>query len=982
MMKVKNILSIVTVASATLRPIQSKNGTKVTRNDQLLSLLATRRRQIIENRFRTHIKAIVELAKNGTNTTRKYDSLPNNASALNLHLKLSDLLQNSVNTTSQEINLPNTEINVVNVSSPKNAQNNRKHAVINASQISENKTNTKNLPIIRNILFRRKMSYLNRKLPLDFDQITYDTLSLSEKTPDDLLMDAEDSLQVEESSHDKIIYYDVKNNSSKNSMNNFDDASEETKAMSLMNKTYHNEKTPEVISKDEYVIVTRKDKNENKTVTEKTTLKTNHTQITNTTVDTEKINKPPKIRQKEKPAKNNTHFMSQSLYNYFRPHEDVPEEEMQPFLHFGEKIQVTKQNTSKNPSIKPTQFTPKQEENTTQKHEEEIDENMDVSVTKPIYENKIPKIIPNQKTNVVQQYIKNRSYNVTKAAENRNFTKSERKTPVLNIPKLRNNSRNRGFRNRTIFFHQKRNGMRQTINLHPNTSIADLKPVEYVTDVNNQSNSINNTNNTDVENVVSLENTTSLSDVTRPEISRNVTTPIVGTSTERDIEKIIINKTPTHSRKTTEKMQKMTELTTTATTRKLSTTFVVPTTRILATDVVTSISIKSSVSDTTNKTIESKNLTNIDPEATVIAKLNNFTSQSFNKNLTRNYTRPVYHEIRRTGTKTIIEPNKSTEIEKQTPVFYLNKTDFIIHVPDVETTTYPEFASENIKETETTQKIETKTNQQIFDDIKINTRIKDVTEKDITNTMTSTLRSKTHEITTIKNINERINVTTESGINSRVTTEKFNKRIIPTEQTKIITTEATTKTTTTEKNRRPTTTEGKKMLNLSLTNQESASELPLATLFNVIDFKKTESPKNTTVPSRIIPGTETVISKKNEDSSSFDNIHAAYVLASLGLIPMAVIVIYVIRSVMKRKNKCFEDFEAELQDDKANIITPVARLPALVHGKKLFQNFLYYLHEIFCIKNMLCAWSCLHCIFSEKNNYFVSFNLTEDDFLN
>lgn len=819
---------IVSVPStAVSRPLVSRNHTKVERNDQLLSLLANRRRQIIQSRFKNHIKTIVELAKHGhpdslPGTQTQSNDTNSNVTTLNIHINLTELLHNSVNATSDEqaAGSPSTEINLVNVSSPRSVHKNRKHVAHfrDAPQVPENKNASKQtMPIIRNILFRRKMSYLNRKLPLDFDTVAYDTLGISEigKTGDELVMDSEDSLQVEESSHDKLIYYDVKNNSSKNSMNNFDDVSEETKTMAMLNKTHHHLKNHDMVT----------------VAPDNTTVNVDPINITNTTSfvnnsTADEQNESSRNGTKGRPVKigrNNTHFMSQSLYNYFRPHEDVPEEEMQPFLHFGDKLPVTKQpsaDVTKNQSSTKT-------DSTTQKMEEkEVDENMDVSVTKPIYENKIPKgsVAPSvQKPTVVQRYMKNRSQNLTRAYEARESLKNEKKN-VVSIPNLRNISRHRGYRNRTIFFHQKRNGVIHTINLHPNSTIADLKP--HIIEGNIEGNQ---------------------SDV---EVATN-SSELVDENAGKEILK-------------TEKIVKSTA----------STTVITPTTRILSTDVVTSISVKSSVSTKNNTDVSGAgpNATSIE-NGNATAKLNKST-----------------------------KPTRTENVKIPTPIFYLNKTDFIIHVPDPELTTIrPDIEIET--ETEPVRK---------FDDIEIKTRIfggnEDVTEKEIAYTTIVTspasTRSKTHETKAIK---------TEPYTTDRpnVTSEKREPEI-------------SSKTQTIDP------------FNVSRIN--AASELPLATLFNVIDFKKTDPPKNSTipapvsipVPSRPTPGTETVISRKRDDDTSFDNIHAAYILASLGLLPMAVIVIYVIRNLMKRKNKCFENFEAELQDDKATIITPVARLPALV----------------------------------------------------
>lgn len=758
-----------------------------------MALLANRRRHIIESRFKNHIKTIVELARHNTpavSAKKEGDATTN----ITLHLNLSDLLHNTTENGSK------------------------------GEAIQENKTKT-NMPVIRNILFRRKMSFLNRKLPLDFDPDSYDTLALSElgKNGEDILVDAEDSLQVEESSHDKLIYYDVKNNSTKQTMNNFDDTSEETKAISMHNKS-------KIIPPDDTSTKTKLDNNE----------------TTSKKVANNKDNKTD-----YRGSKNNTHFIPQSVFNHFRPPEDVPLEEMQPFLHFGDKLPTAKQNLTRNQS---TRTPPKEklfiDDNVPQKNEDEVDEHMDVAVTKAAFENKIPKLaIPSQKVTVVQQYMKNRSYNISKSLAEKNNTKTTKNDRILNIPRLRNSSRNRGFRNRTIFFHQKRNGLRQTINLRPNSTIADLRPPAQksengeenlnasVRDEDNETISRNVTKNLEKYTtkalplrVINLENTTL-------DIRRDLAT---------EATKIFSTKQVSGSNGA--------EVTT-----KIVPTVITPSSKILSTDVVTSISISSSISEHNKTKSKTLGLIPSDSEATVISQLNNFTSQSFNKDIA--------------DKKAVPKLRNTSEAEKPIPVFYLNKTDFIIHVPDSEMTTLNSARNTYfVPETDATQtEMEVVTKP-------LENNIKDVSKKDITQ-MTSTVKST------------RVNATT-------ATTQA----------------EITTKST-------------KNIKFLNIFNNTN-SELPLATLFSVIDIKKSEPDPafNTT---KII-ATETVISRKKQNEASFDNVHAAYILACLGLIPMFIIMIYIVRNFMQRKNKCFEEFDTEMHDDKTNFITPVARLPSLL----------------------------------------------------
>lgn len=477
----------------------------MTRDGQLLSLLAARRRLVIEDRFKNHIRNIVEITtrQNISNTVPKIEAtFPNSSRTLNLHLNLSDLLHNTVSNHSDDslMKNPSTESNVVNVSSPRSIYKTRKHdGHYEPSQIQENKTSAKNLnmPIIRNILFRRKHSYLNRKLPLDFEQITFDTLGISEinKNPDDLLLDNEDSLQVEESSHDKLIYYE-KNNASKKSGNNFEDSSDEMKGISMNNKTFHNNRnsfknnsSKELSTRVKSIVdvknitadETHADKFDSDEIivvfntTEPKINLTTSSELYLTKVADKFVDKENKTELKSQ--KNNTRYLSPSLYSYFRPL-DVPEEEMQPFLRFGEKLPNNKFNLSRTQSFDKEKILT-EENSATVKNEEEVHENMDVAVMKPIYENKIPKLnMPNQKVNIAREYYKHRiqSKNGEKNLTNTtNSPKVDKKVIIFN-QQQRNSTRNRGFRNTTIFFLDRMKGLRKTINLGPNSTIADLKP--------------------------------------------------------------------------------------------------------------------------------------------------------------------------------------------------------------------------------------------------------------------------------------------------------------------------------------------------------------------------------------------------------------------------------------------------------------------------------------------------------------------------
>lgn len=942
-------------------------------------------------------------------TIPKNINLPNNTKSINVHLNLSDLLKNpGANTSEENVNLSNasTESNIINVSSPRTT-NKPTRKNVEPPQIPENKNlataKTANMPIIRNILYRRKMSYLNRKLPLDFEQIAFDTLGISEinKNPEDLIFDNEDSLQVEESSHDKLIYYDVKNNSSKKSGNNFEDASDEIKTMSIMNKTFNSNTNKKNITFISTTTGSAEESNESSTNSsnlDDIVVLLNTTEATATTTIT-----PQKVENKTEETKtlhkNNTRFMSPSLYNYFRPL-DVPEEEMQPFLHFGDKLTNIKPNQS--PKL-PEKKKPEE----TQKNEEEIHENMDVLADKAILiENKITKMnLPNQKVNAARDYYKSRNQN---KSLQKNTTETPSSQKQKTVAQLRNTTRNRGFRNQTIFYQNKRNGVRQTINLRGNVTLSDLKPSTVITEITTDTPVVSSTENQKIVKLekITAENTTEV--VTPQSKSPETSTLAIVASTKA--KNVPQTSTPVIETKTTVKNDDLI----TSSTKYLvdSTTSSAPTTRILSTAVVTSVSVKSKPKNGTKDNLQStehkvQTTTDInDSDATVVAALSNFTLQAFQNNTKVNNTTSsrnpatVYpsidiplRNISKSGnnglyahhleyavpqringtassrvqttqttpkTKFILRPHKRTTTQQ---AIKSTTTEFVINVEDdeqtdtaVETTKLDletftpkvlinsRFGSAEILTTTPTPRTPaTRTRGTITLVPKTPVTVTPVpitpvpttpvpttpvaatpvAATPVTTTPVTTPVTTTPVTTTIKS------PTITSSATPSTTTTPVTTTSAKTKTSTSSTTTITTPTSTTTEESSPTTTKppNRTFNTTMLSKPDAESELPLATLFSVTDFKK---PENQT--RQRSPAIETVISRKSENEVSLDNIHAAYILAALGFLPMMVIVIYVVRSVMKKKHKNIEDFEAEMHHDseKKSIIHPVARLPTLV----------------------------------------------------
>lgn len=162
--------------------------------------------------------------------------------------------------------------------------------------------------------------------------------------------------------------------------------------------------------------------------------------VNNTDIESTKLLKV----ESEKDKRNDTLFMSQEIYNHFRPLEtELPVEDMAPFIHFGQKLggQIISDNLTDSPSLSAStksinfiaapperrkfnsRYSATEKYKNTSVDEEENNEEMDVSVVKNIIEkNKIRNTVkgpaPQRHVGLVNAYRKQSSTSTTSKPPN------------------------------------------------------------------------------------------------------------------------------------------------------------------------------------------------------------------------------------------------------------------------------------------------------------------------------------------------------------------------------------------------------------------------------------------------------------------------------------------------------------------------------------------------------------------------------------
>ncbi|XP_077290983.1 uncharacterized protein LOC143914588 [Arctopsyche grandis] len=434
----KNNTKSAIVTGAQRRPM---GNSLPKRDSQLLSLLAARRRQLLADRVGTHLATIATFANK-----------PDKHNITNAHLEIRD----SNNTVIKRIIVPDNNKSSSAENRPSDVRGHASRPLLRPestiakltpearSQETKSTLNAKALQeakVIRaGVLNQRRKPASEvvrfgpgtRKPLIDLSVVSHETLGIPEnRTPNpdsasdekddvDVILDPDEEFQVDESNHGIYLYnYTTNATSPYNSNDTVSTPISSVNSLnitlttnpSLVESTMSNETLAESIA--------------NVTNTEGVAL-SNKTEPTTTT-------KPSKIEPKEN--ENNTLFLTDELYNHFRPLEsELPVEDMAPFIYFGQKITLS----APKDNVTQLQFSPTKpthyirtvdkkrgtyrpvvtEKNVSEENEEEVNENMDVSVVKNVIEkNKIRNTIkmqaPSRHTNLVSAYRKQQIQNST-----------------------------------------------------------------------------------------------------------------------------------------------------------------------------------------------------------------------------------------------------------------------------------------------------------------------------------------------------------------------------------------------------------------------------------------------------------------------------------------------------------------------------------------------------------------------------------------
>ncbi|KAI5631937.1 protein tyrosine kinase domain-containing protein [Phthorimaea operculella] len=362
-----------------------------TRDQQLHAVLAARRRQLLSGRLATHINTLAHLAHKPNKGNATFAQLeihgPNNATVKRITFEngsneASPSLRLVTTDGSREIQQPLKPHEIRHLFVPKVFQDSKSRAgFINNRRKEGNKTlpNTETTEII--FIPPEKLEGLEKE---------------------DL--DPEEDFQVDESNHGLYLL-------------NYSDTDNVTKIPDINKTTTISNDAKQVTTvKVESTTIGNSSKDiVNSTTTTSSLVENNKRQKPeiNTTVNSTDTKNTKLIKvENEKDKENHTLFMSDEIYNHFRPLEtELPVEDMAPFLFFGQKIggQVIGDNLTNSPSLSAStksvnyivappadkrkfnsRYSVTEKYRNTSAEEEEVNEDMDVSVVKNVIEkNKI-----------------------------------------------------------------------------------------------------------------------------------------------------------------------------------------------------------------------------------------------------------------------------------------------------------------------------------------------------------------------------------------------------------------------------------------------------------------------------------------------------------------------------------------------------------------------------------------------------------------
>ncbi|KAJ2939591.1 hypothetical protein O0L34_g14305 [Tuta absoluta] len=842
------------------------SNVNATRDSQLHAVLAARRRQLLSGRLATHINTLAHLAHkpNKGNTTFAQLEIhgPNNTTVKRITFEngsneASPSLRLVTNDGSREIQQPLKPHEIRHLFVPKIFQDSKSRAgFINNRRKEGNKTrpNTDTTEII--FIPPEKLEGLEKE---------------------DL--DPEEDFQVDESNHGLYLL-------------NYSDTDNVTKIPDI-NKT-------STISNDVKQVTTVK--------VESTTMGNNSKDIVNSTTTTSSLvennrRQKPEINttanstdtkntklikvENEKDKENHTLFMSDEIYNHFRPLEtELPVEDMAPFLFFGQKIggQVIGDNLTNSPSLSAStksvnyivappdkrkfnsRYSVTEKYRNTSAEEEEVNEDMDVSVVKNVIEkNKIRNTVkgpaPARHVGLVNAY---RKYTST--------TQSPSKSP--NIGQL----------NVTEPIVQ--NVTPSTLDKNKNRPLS----LNLTADALNNTNIVNGTDNSTNANSNRANATTIPRNYTRSyfNLRRRPLRLTAASSTDNNPHTTVVN----------------------TTTEKASTS--------VYTAVVTSVSITSSMKGP-NKT-EGINVDN----TTVVENIEPKNYTTTMKAILLNETTPA--------TTTPVPPASSPSTArsyKHRIRIRTTTTESTLNQPNAasfrasEASETTKGAASDLKQEATTSKISERLANLYKQDYEYdNTTLSGPLRRGIRRrrpTTTSTTTPSSTTSTTTTTTAAPIIITTTSSETPTIVTSVPAPVTLPSSRTSASAKPTTSPTT-------DVTDNFKAFIVTSRTSSESSSKpvlIPVST--SAKNDNKTEYNVTNVEGSKEPSQNEEVVIEADKSYT------ASYVLAGLGFLPVMAIVAFVLRNIMTKKAKEIDtEYEGYFDDSdikKESPITPVARPP-------------------------------------------------------
>ncbi|KAJ8732356.1 hypothetical protein PYW08_015086 [Mythimna loreyi] len=395
------------------RRTTTQSSTNATRDSQLLSLLAARRRQLLNDRLNTHLSTLASLAHKPSKTNTTF-----------AQLEVRDANSSTVKriTFDNSSNDPATTLKFITSDGSKEIRQDLKPHEIRHIFIPRVYQDNKSRAGFMN---NRRREAINKAVTIpERSEITESSIvyvppEKFENLDKDVELDPEEEFQVDESNHGLYLlnYSDTENVTQNTNINTT--VSETTPKRTIIENTTQSVNN---ISKEE--------------TSEKAVIKESEDKSDSNIIANSTDSKNTKLIKVENEKENRTLFMTDEIYNHFRPLEtELPVEEMAPFKYFGQKIggPAISDNLTNSPTLSAStksvnyivaplekrkfnsRYSATEKYKNTSVDEEEINEDMDVSVVKNVIEkNKVRNTVkgpaPARHVGLVNQY---RKYSTT-----------------------------------------------------------------------------------------------------------------------------------------------------------------------------------------------------------------------------------------------------------------------------------------------------------------------------------------------------------------------------------------------------------------------------------------------------------------------------------------------------------------------------------------------------------------------------------------